>query len=516
VSSLPTTWIKPELSAVADVNPRKNVDLDDDELVTFVPMAAVDEISGTIASPVDRTYGEVSKGFTQFRNDDVIFAKITPSMENGKSAVARDLTNGIGIGSTEFHVLRSNGAIDPEFLWRFVRRKAFRENAQAVMSGAVGQQRVPTEYLKTHPVPLPPLPEQHRIVGKLDGLTARIARSRADLDRIPTLTARYKQRLLALLFSGVGPEHRYREIPFSDVIHSAQNGLSKRRGDAGRMINVLRLADLSNGQFDPQSPRTILLTSAEETKYGLQQDDLICIRVNGSEKLVGKMLVWGNDPTWAFCDHFIRFKIRSDIATAKYVSYFFSSDVVRIQIENSFVSSAGQKTVNQGILGRINIPLPSLSRQAEIVDRIESAFGWLDRVNSDHRAASSLLPKLEDAILAKAFRGELVPQDPNDEPASALLDRVRLVSEEAGTPRRSLERNIKREKVKMPDLQETLEADSAAWPDQGLGFEEIASRISADYEQLREAMFASLAAKPALLRQHFDPVAGQMRIQRVR
>jgi len=425
MSDLPDNWIEPPIREVAEVNPRKDVDLSSSDLVSFVPMAAVDEVSGTILSPVDRPYGEVSKGFTHFRDDDVIFAKITPSMENGKSAVARGLTNGTGMGSTEFHVFRSNGAIEPEYLWRFVRQKSFRENAQAVMSGAVGQQRVPADYLKDHLIPLPPLPEQRQIVAKVDGLTARTARARKELDRIPTLIARYKQRLLALLYSDFGSNAKIDHLLFSEVVSSAQNGISKRRGDIGRMINVLRLADLTDGHFVGDDPREIMLTAAEEEKYGLETDDLICIRVNGSEKLVGRMLVWDAQSNWAFCDHFIRFKTKPKVCLSRYVSYFFASDVVRAQIESSFVSSAGQKTISQGTLGRILVPVPPINEQTEIVRRIESAFVWLDRMAADHAAAARLLPKLDAAILAKAFRGELVPQDPNEEPASALFARIR-------------------------------------------------------------------------------------------
>ncbi|HCE21058.1 MAG TPA: type I restriction endonuclease subunit S, partial [Hyphomonas sp.] len=135
MSKLPKGWLQVAFEDVAEINPRKSVDLERDESVTFVPMAAVNEVSGTIVEGVSRPLHEVNQGYTQFANGDVIFAKITPSMENGKSAVAIGLENGIGFGSTEFHVLRSRGAVLPEYLWRFVRQKAFREDAQKVMSG---------------------------------------------------------------------------------------------------------------------------------------------------------------------------------------------------------------------------------------------------------------------------------------------------------------------------------------------------------------------------------------------
>src|SRR4051812_7886666 len=120
MTELPPSWVLLPIGEVAELNPRKDVTLNGDDLVTFVPMAAVDEKSGTIRTATIRAYREVSRGFTHFRDDDVIFAKITPSMENGKAAIAKGLANGTGMGSTEFHVLRSSGAIDPEYLWRFV------------------------------------------------------------------------------------------------------------------------------------------------------------------------------------------------------------------------------------------------------------------------------------------------------------------------------------------------------------------------------------------------------------
>jgi len=168
--NLPKGWVSVSIEDVAEVNPKKSVNLSLDDIVTFVPMAAVDEVSGTIKEPLERPLRDVNRGFTQFVENDVLFAKITPSMENGKSAVAKNLANNIGFGSTEFHVFRSNGAVLPELLWHFIRQKKFRNDARKVMSGAVGQQRVPAEYLKKHIFNLPPLSEQTRIVAKIENL----------------------------------------------------------------------------------------------------------------------------------------------------------------------------------------------------------------------------------------------------------------------------------------------------------------------------------------------------------
>lgn len=117
-------WPTRRLSAVCEINPRHSGELGDEKNVTFVPMAAVDEQVGAITAPETRAYGEVRTGYTHFEENDVLFAKITPCRENGKAAIARDLTNGLGCGSTEFFVLRSKGDVLPEYIYYLVRHAA--------------------------------------------------------------------------------------------------------------------------------------------------------------------------------------------------------------------------------------------------------------------------------------------------------------------------------------------------------------------------------------------------------
>jgi len=147
-------------------------------LVSFVPMAAVDERLGAITAQKDRPIAEVSKGYTPFEDGDVLFAKITPCMENGKIALARNLTNGIGRGSTEFHVLRSGSHVLGEYVYHFVRQVRFRNEAKRNFTGTAGQQRVPKSFVENSLIPLPPLDEQRRIVGILNR-AAKIERLRA-------------------------------------------------------------------------------------------------------------------------------------------------------------------------------------------------------------------------------------------------------------------------------------------------------------------------------------------------
>jgi len=135
------------LSDVSKINPPKRSGLSSDMSCTFVPMEFVDELDGVIARTSVRSVGEVEIGYTPFIDGDVIFAKITPCMENGKCALARGLTNGIGFGSTEFHVLRAGEDILPEWIYYYLRQEKIRQQAMLWFRGTAGQQRVRAVFL---------------------------------------------------------------------------------------------------------------------------------------------------------------------------------------------------------------------------------------------------------------------------------------------------------------------------------------------------------------------------------
>ena len=152
------------LKDVCQINPKKDNYIANikDFLVSFVPMSAVSE-SGEIDTTIIKCYDEVKKGFTSFIEDDVLFAKITPCMENGKGAIAKKLKNSVGFGSTEFHVLRplkdkSNSA----WIYYLTSFSHFRKEAEIKMTGSAGQRRVPASFLENYKIALPPLELQHK------------------------------------------------------------------------------------------------------------------------------------------------------------------------------------------------------------------------------------------------------------------------------------------------------------------------------------------------------------------
>ena len=181
-----TRFPRGPLSSVAKVNPGRVKELAPASLVTFVRMEAVSEVSGAIEDSEDVLLEEVSKGYTPFEEGDLIWAKITPCMQNGKSAVARNLTNGVGFGSTEFHVIRPINSEEtlPEYLWILLRLASIRNAAKRFFIGSAGQQRVPANFLEDLVIPLPPKEVQRAIVDSVTAKRAIVEEERQRLEEL--------------------------------------------------------------------------------------------------------------------------------------------------------------------------------------------------------------------------------------------------------------------------------------------------------------------------------------------
>lgn len=199
-----SSWENGILMDFCKINPKKinTKEFDDDMIVSFIPMPCVSDIWGKIIKKELRKLGEVKKGYTNFCEGDVLFAKITPCMENGKSAIVDKLENDIGFGSTEFYVLRCDeNKLNNKYLHYFVRQKTFRDEAKGEMTGAVGQQRVPKTFLENYKMKVPTIEEQQEIVNILDNLLAKynkIKNLEQQLEKIELL----KKAILAKAFHG--------------------------------------------------------------------------------------------------------------------------------------------------------------------------------------------------------------------------------------------------------------------------------------------------------------------------
>ena len=194
------------LGDVCIINP-KVPPIDDSMLVSFVPMQRVGE-EGEFDPSELRTYADVKKGFTYFADADVLFAKITPCMENGKGAIACGMESGIGFGSTEFHVLRPNKKMMMgEWLYYLTVCPTFRKEAERNMTGSAGQKRVPKSFLENYHVNIPVLSEQHQQVQVLNNICALLSLRKQQLAKLDELV---KSRFIELFGD---PEQNPRGLP---------------------------------------------------------------------------------------------------------------------------------------------------------------------------------------------------------------------------------------------------------------------------------------------------------------
>lgn len=175
IGDIPTHWQIKKIKHICSINPTsKPTELDRTTIVEFIPMENVDENNGIIKKYNFRKLKEVSQGYTSFRNNDIIFAKITPCMENGNCAIVSNLSNDICYGSTEFVVFRSNCLVNNGFLYLLLRSKSLRNIFETNMHGSAGQKRIGTDFIANFLVTLPPIDEQKRIIEYIESVKTKI------------------------------------------------------------------------------------------------------------------------------------------------------------------------------------------------------------------------------------------------------------------------------------------------------------------------------------------------------
>lgn len=284
--------------------------------------------------------------------------------------------------------------------------------------------------LKQHPIPLPPLSEQQRIVERIEELFAKLDEAKERLQEVADSFAVRKAAILHKAFTGEltqrwrrengVSDESWEEKKFDDCIEKMQNGLSKRKGDEGNNIGVLRLANLGEDDLVLDDLRYILLTEKEEKNYLLSKDDIIMIRVNGSKDNVARQIVINTDEKLAFCDHIIRIKYNPNIV-ARYVMYFSKTNAYRKYVEDNMVSSAGQNTISRKGLASLVIPLPSIEEQHEIVRLIDDLLARERAAQQATEQALASIDLMKKSILARAFRGELGTNKASEVSALELL-----------------------------------------------------------------------------------------------
>src|ERR1039458_510826 len=349
-------------------------------------MSAVAENGGGILRPETRPFGEVAKGYTFFAEGDVIFAKITPCMQNGKHAIARKLLDGIGFGSTEFHVFRPGDEIISEWIFNFLLQPIILTEATRHFTGAVGQQRVPENVLANMEIALPPKDEQRRIAARVREQMASVERARAavqaQLDAAKTLPA----ALLRAIFTSPAAQ-RWPRQPFGELVVNHD----------GRRV-PLKHSDRANrqGAYPYYGASGII----DQIDYYLFDGEFLLIGEDGANLLARSTPIafrasgkfWVNNHA-----HVVQPKPGIRIELLEH--YFAALDLAR------YVTGSAQPKLSQGILNEIPFPVPPPDEQQKIAARLDAeltAARALVETLESRLAEIELLPA---TLLRAAFRG---------------------------------------------------------------------------------------------------------------
>lgn len=484
--ALPPAWVHPRLSEIALINPPPaRSEIADDAEVNFVPMRAVEPEGGGLLSPETRAYREVKKGYTSFLSGDVIMAKITPCMENGKVAVVPALPGTLCFGSTEFHVLRAECGVLARWMADFLLQHEIRRSAQRAMTGGVGQMRVPASFLEVLRIPLPPSEEQTRIADALAELFSDLDAAVEALGRVQAKLELYRASVLKAAVEGALTVEWRREHPDTEPASELLKRILAERRRCWEEEHLRRFAERGVGppanwrakyrepsppdvRSLPTLPRGWCWASVDEvsavvvdcphstphfTASGQPCIDTTCVRagrvvrehlryvspesygirvsrlapkggdvVFAREGIVGTAVIIPQDLEPCLGQRVML--MRADVCVLpEYFRHALESSTVRDQYRPKLLGSTVAH-LNVADVKLLAIPLPPLAEQEGIVEAADEQLSLIEHLESEMEVNSEGAGALRQSILRRAFSGRLVPQDPNDEPASVLLERI--------------------------------------------------------------------------------------------
>ncbi len=314
--------------------------------------------------------------------------------------------------------------------------------------------------LKKIPIPVPPLPEQERIVARIESLFTQLDAGVAGLKRVKAALKRYKASVLKAACEGrlvpqdpsdesaeellrrilaekgvkagilFATESDLPELPkgwvwaaLEQLSWDADYGTSQKCGYEINNFPVLRIPNISNGVFDFSDLKFATKPDELNNKKSLSINDLLIIRTNGSRDLIGRSALVRKlfERPLFFASYLIRYRL---IDCGEWISTIWNAPDMRRRIERISATTAGQYNVSISSLNKLSIPLPPLPEQHRIIAEVEQRLSVAQEVEAAVSAGLQRANRLHQAILERAFEGRLVPQDPNAEPSSALLKRV--------------------------------------------------------------------------------------------
>ncbi|MGV7181853.1 restriction endonuclease subunit S [Xanthomonas axonopodis] len=438
MSELPVGWMELKLGDV--VNYADNTTVQPDAMQEDAWLLELEDIERDSSRIL--AYETVGKRNPQsaknsFHAGDVLYGKLRPYLNK----VVRADRN--GYSSSEIIAIKPN-QLDGGYLFHYLKSPRFRDYVQAVTHG-VRMPRLGTEQAKAAPFPLPPLAEQKRIAQKLDALLAQVDAIKARINAIPALLKRFRSSIVESATRGsltsdwrtLNSTTDWVKTVIGELLkEKPRNGYSPKPVDYETKTRSLSLSATTSGKFRPEFSKFIAETIPSGSHLWLEPGDILIQRANTLEYVGVSALFDGQAGNFIYPDLMMKCRAKPSVAPA-FLQLVLNSKSVRKYFRDNATGTAGNMPkINQQTVVSAPVALPIIEEQAEIVRRVEQLFAYVDQLEAKVAVAQQRIDALTQSLLAKAFRGELVPQDPTDEPASVLLERIRAQRAAAPKPKR--------------------------------------------------------------------------------
>ncbi len=462
VSELPAGWASCQLGDLLDhIQAGKNVKCDErppeGEEPGLVKISAVtwgkfDELeSKTLLSD------DGLEARNKIQPGDLLISRANTLELVGAPVIVHAITKNLYLSDK---VLRLDIA-EPLRAWALtcLKSKSGRSQIEALATGnQLSMRNISQDALRSIELPLPPLAEQKRIAQKLDALLAQVDTLKARIDAIPALLKRFRMSILTAATSGTTFDGSsvitnqseakgssfmlndetfdlpkgWSHAPVDSVLHSARRlcyGVVQPGSEVESGVDMIRVCDIEDGTIAWNDLRKIASEVDDEYRRSRVQRGDILMSIVGS---IGRAAIVREDRPVNIARAVARLSVDQSQLTPEWLFLWITSPKVQWWLASSSREVA-RKTLNLKELSELPVPLPPREVQAEIVLRVEQLFAYADQLETKVAAAQQRIDALTQSLLAKAFRGELVPQDPTDEPARALLERIR--AQRAATPK---------------------------------------------------------------------------------
>ena len=427
---IPENWCWVRLGKLYEINPK--VTADNAALASFVPMERIESgMTGRFTFEI-QSWEKARKNHTQFADGDVAFAKISPCFENQKSMIVQGLKNGIGGGTTELIILRQ-AYMNQKYTFLLISTEDFVSQGKATYSGTVGQQRISMDFVREYPVPVPPLPEQHRIVNCIESLFAKLDEAKEKAQAVVDGFELRKSAILHKAFTGELTERWRKEYGVGldswetktskelfEYVTSGSRGWAQYYSETGAVF--VRMGNLGHGtiELDFSNIQHVCLPDKAEGQRSRLQNNDILISITADVGMVGLVREMDFE---AYINQHIALARPNNENDPEFIAWYLVSDVGLRQMQGK---QRGATKVGLGLddIRSLQLSMPKISEQKKVVAVLNKLMNKEQQAKEAAEAVLSQIDTMKKAILARAFRGELGTNDPAEESSVELLREV--------------------------------------------------------------------------------------------